>query len=459
MALNLSLKTLNNVKICDNECKEKLDNGDLCDLTSKSVVACVGCGRKCHMECHKIPKALVEAVKIVPTNNRIQAFFGDYSYLRMVCDNCANWLMMGLKGDEKPSFLTLFTRMAEKIIHEKYVLKGEVHEEPAPSAAANLNLRKRKKVSEDDTEGTDLLNEMMNLMSTCVAKLDKIEEKCELNAKGNVTGFNSLNEVVVETQKSMNRGMMAICDKMVGMTEKMSEIDGKIETKNDAIENGIQVGFNNLIQKTENLLSPITPMIQACRRNDLRRMATIKSAATQLHTPKARSFSSILETNKGTATDNEAFGSIVPRKLFQKGGDNGQGSFYHEKAIYIRYVDPAITPKKMLDILKKDVAVNEAISKDERNIEITRLTKKALSEDDIRSYKFGVSYRIGASEDIFDTLNNGSMFATHWEIRPWVNKDRKRFDRTNTAGNTQGDADISNESSVGFLDRPAEHQQ
>lgn len=459
MALNLSLKILQDVKICGSECKEKLDNGEYVDLGSDSIVVCVGCGKKCHMECHKIPKSLVEAVKKVPKNNRVQAFFGDFSYLRVVCDNCANWLMAGLKKDEKPSFLTLFTKIAERIIKEKYILKSELVDESAPNAGSGLNARKRKKTSEDDTEGTDMMSEMMTMMRNCVDKLGKIDEKCDLNAKGNETGFSALNEAIVETQRSVNKGMIGICDKMIGMTEKMGEIGEKLESKSDVIENGIQSGFNNLFEKTEKLFSPFTPMIQSRMKNNLRKQATINAAANQFNTPRTHRFSSVVKLNNGTAADNVIFGAIVPRKLFasraEPGGMNTQNSFQHDKAVYLRYVDPVITPRKMMLILRKNGAINTAISANENSVEITRLTKKALSEEDIRSYKFGVSYRIGATDELLDILTGGSVFATHWEIRPWVNKDRRRFNSTTNEENGLNQVDLDIDRS-GFVANQAE---
>lgn len=80
----------------------------------------------------------------------------------------------------------------------------------------------------------------------------------------------------------------------------------------------------------------------------------------------------------------------------------------------------------MLNILNKNAQLSDALISDSNSVEITRLTKRNMSEEEIRSYKYGVSYRIGVREELFDILNDGSVFAPHWEIRKWFDKDNKR---------------------------------
>lgn len=79
MGINLNLKVLEGARLCSDECVEKHDNGDLEKLSTRSIVKCVGCGRKCHMECHKVPQTLSKGIKDIPVNNRVNAFFSECS--------------------------------------------------------------------------------------------------------------------------------------------------------------------------------------------------------------------------------------------------------------------------------------------------------------------------------------------------------------------------------------------
>lgn len=45
-----------------------------------------------------------------------------------------------------------------------------------------------------------------------------------------------------------------------------------------------------------------------------------------------------------------------------------------------------------------------------------------MSDDDIKSIKFGVSYRIGSTNEIYDIIRNGSLFAQHRDVRDWIER-------------------------------------
>lgn len=129
----------------------------------------------------------------------------------------------------------------------------------------------------------------------------------------------------------------------------------------------------------------------------------------------------------GSNENNEIFGSIVNRRIDVGSDNNDNGTsrkqsesqFQHETAIFVRYVDPSITTERMLDIVKMNPSLNEALEKDPSSIEITRLVKKTLTEDQIALFKNGVSFRIGCTNLLFETLKTKSNWATHWQIRPW----------------------------------------
>lgn len=61
-------------------------------------------------------------------------------------------------------------------------------------------------------------------------------------------------------------------------------------------------------------------------------------------------------------------------------------------------------------------------------VEITRLVKKRWTEDEIKQRRFGISYRIGCSPDIFALIKDKQLWATHWEIRLW-DKDFGKHDQ------------------------------
>lgn len=86
--------------------------------------------------------------------------------------------------------------------------------------------------------------------------------------------------------------------------------------------------------------------------------------------------------------------------------------------------------------MSKNSEIDNAVKDNINCIEINRLTKKGLTEEEIRSMKYGVSYRIGANENIFNIIKTGLLFAPHWEIREWVEKDNN-INRSNVNKNVQ----------------------
>lgn len=429
MAINLRFNVFKEAKLCSSECVEVLDDGTRSKLNAASVVSCVGCGKKCHLECHKVPNQLINAVKSVPMNNRVHAYFGEQSYMRLVCDNCANWLNCDVPKDSSPTFLTLFTKLAERLIKEKYVLK-EKDITDQESTAASSSGRKRKKLSMDDSDETNLLGDLMKIMQSCVGKLDRIEQKCDVGSSNVESGFSAMKEAMKASNNDIGKSVQNICDTLLNVNDKLTNVDLKIDSKHDVIESGIQSGFNDLLNKTEKLLSPLTPRGKV-RRNDLRTRALVNSAIMAT-TPRAKpnytSYADILK-KPGTSSDDVIFGAVVPRRLFdgQQGNRPAIGpNFRHKDAVHLRYVDPMVTPKKMICILRKNSRLNEELDIDINSVEITRLTKRTMTEEDIRSYKFGVSYRIGVKSDLYDILNDGSVFAPHWEMRRWIDKGRNR---------------------------------
>lgn len=133
----MNMGMLTHAKICSNDCQYKHDDGELESLGVDSIVSCVGCGRKCHMECHKVPLSLIKAVKSVPQNNRNFAYLGEMSYIRVVCDNCANMLMADIQNGTKPSFQSLF--VIDQIMKEKEIVVA------TSKNNGNSNKAKRKK--------------------------------------------------------------------------------------------------------------------------------------------------------------------------------------------------------------------------------------------------------------------------------------------------------------------------
>lgn len=138
----------------------------------------------------------------------------------------------------------------------------------------------------------------------------------------------------------------------------------------------------------------------------------------QVHPSQTDVISPALQTMSFPTTD------VVNRRRIDFGSGNKERAgrkpqFKHDTAIFVRYIDHTITEAKMLDIVKMNAAMNEALEKDSSAVEVTRLVKKSLTEDQIASFKNGVSFRIGCTSSLFEALQTKSNWATHWQIRPW----------------------------------------
>lgn len=164
----------------------------------------------------------------------------------------------------------------------------------------------------------------------------------------------------------------------------------------------------------------------------MRKTAILNSVAAVSVTPRPSALVDDLVVTAGSSAEQGIFGQIVPRRLF---GNETDTFFSHEKAVVVSYVDPAITPKQMMNILKKNEIIGRSVCENEKAIEIKRLTKRHMSEADIRQLKFGVSYRIGSSSEICEILQSGSLFAPHWEVREW--KDGSEMGESQDLSNVQ----------------------
>lgn len=445
--VNLNLRIFEHAKLCSNDCFEKTDDGELKSLGAESVVACVGCGRKCHLECHKVPKTLSESVKAIPKNNKINSLFGENSYMRLVCENCANWLMMDVPPGTTPSFMMMFTGMVNKLIEDSYILKDDKMKDVTQIAAKKLDTgsssairstrnsgsgstlgSKRKRMAgEDVTADNDILIEMKELLMLYTKKLDENEKRSQENVNKIVSKLYGMDESLGISNNKIESGISQISDDIKLVNSNVSKLDGAIDINGSKLSDGLQIGFNKLWDKTEKLLTPkvsFTPRSQFQRNNrgnTFMRKSAILNSTTVTVTP--RPSMSVAESS-GVATGSSAeqgiFGQVVPRRLF---GNETDRLFSHERAVVVSYVDPMITPKKMMDILRKNEVIQRAVNENEGAIEVRRLTKRHMSESDIMQLRFGVSYRIGGSNEICDILQSGILFAPHWEVREWVNRE------------------------------------
>lgn len=148
-----------------------------------------------------------------------------------------------------------------------------------------------------------------------------------------------------------------------------------------------------------------------------------------------------LPTEDGSNENVGIFGPAVNRRIDFGSRNNEtapkqkQSQFQHDTAIFVRYVDPSITAVKMLDIVKMNEVLKEALKNDPGAVEVTRLVKKSLTEDQITGFRNGVSYRIGCTESLFEALQAKSNWATHWQIRPWDNEYKNTENEIETSFN------------------------
>lgn len=185
------------------------------------------------------------------------------------------------------------------------------------------------------------------------------------------------------------------------------------------------------MQSAQKWLSPYTtPVRNRDNQNTLRK--NLLQSRMRNHqaneTPKMQATGNlrgpIIPTQGGNNGTTDVFGPAIKRRInFMAQPDEMpkriESRFLHEDAIYIRYVNPQITSDKMFDIIKLNTTLKEAIENDGQAIEVTRLVKGALTEEQISGLKYGVSYRIGCKKELMDALTSQSNWATHWETRLW----------------------------------------
>lgn len=494
--IKLNLNVIPDAKICTNECTFKHDNGNLEKLGADSIIFCVGCGRKCHMECHNTPIALINSFKMVPRNNRNMAYFGEMSYLRIVCDNCANMLMANVPTNTKPCFQFLFEQVANKVIERKLKsLEEELKaKEPIePKQNGNNGTAKRKKPSDDTHYSDDSENEVSKkyIKTELKSMLQDLLDAQLVNFKDCVSKIGKdvkLN--IVKTNDNLGAKITAV-DKLVNACSM------KLDGHNMTIDDGFQKGFNNLMENAHKWLSPCitpTPTRNTNGRPSLRKnLLQSKFKQRQMYdqtgmrqsgeekdnslnnTPRYYRASAkrgpTLPTEGGISQDNDVFGPAVKRRIdftaVNNQGDRprqAKSRFQHSNAIYLRYVNPQITAEKMMIIIKRNPLLNEAIVKDPNAVEINRLVKSSLTEDQIANFKSGVSYRIGCEDHLLATLMDKGNWATHWEIRQWdpTFKDQAKNKSPNihqlidlTGNEHQSHKNGTDTSASGSLDTPA----
>lgn len=423
-----TLEVMKQAKICSENCKHVYENGDWEKMGKEYIVYCIGCGRGCHMPCHKIPDAIVNAVKAVPFNNRIDAYFGECSYMRIVCDNCANLLNCNVPPNGKPCFLTLFNNLYKN----KSVIDGKTNEYTA-QAATQPN---KKRKGDDLFEDTSLLDEMKDMMEKCLTKMASVESI----ASSNEVKITKLLKNECEATKAMTKkvgdifnGLKSTINTVQSNNVTLEAINTKLDRNVSSIDDGLQKGFNKLADLTEKLYSPVVSprnnyFMHSGRGSSLRRTVLNNNRARNNSngTPISRPFGGpSIPTESGAATDEGLFGPAVPRKLNFDSGVNQRmnkppsTAFRHDDAIYIRYVDHSITSDKMIALLSRNETIKNAIDQDQNVVEIKRLVKNNCTEEEIAKRRFGISYRIGCTKELLPLVSEKSLWANHWEIRPW----------------------------------------
>lgn len=437
----LELPALPGAKICSTECVYRQNDGSIEALKS-GLVSCVGCGKPCHMQCHKVSGELLDAVRTVPKNNRCNAYFGEANNVRIVCDNCLTWLSCEVPTDVKSSFLLVFSRIAAKLISERYA-------DSAKSSETSIT-RKRRLVNGGETMNVDAVTELKDMIQKCLTKIEETGKKSEEGVKGITSQLgvmvNHIDSTVKKESDIIVDCVKLKCNeidiKMIANEVKMSSIATKLEEK---IELDLTVVEN--VRSNGGLGSPSlvsTPNRRINREIDtgstVRRRAMINNARSMLlsggnETPRTalvRNNGHVLPTISGTADNDNIFGPSVQRfnRGYNENDENGNNSqrtgsqFKKKQAIYLRYVSSSITIDNMKEILKRDARIGQSMEENESNVEITRLVKKDMTEEMLSRRKYGISYRIGCSDELYPIINDPSFWASHWEIRPW-NEERR----------------------------------
>lgn len=443
----LELIRIPEAHLCTSNCANTNRKGETEPLYSKAYANCVGCGVPCHLSCHGIPRELIDAFDKIPKADKQNAFFGEKSYMRIVCQNCSNWLLADAPESGKPSFAHLFTRVANK------ALKDEA-ESVAQNDDEKINGSKRKKPEEDDNKV-----DMYEVMMTCVRKINEIQTisaktSVEINNKldqlnagqnGIKKELENINQTVKYDDNNVKSGISDLKDviqkSLTSIENKLDSCSSDVKSNEKTFDDVIQKGFNNLKVTASDWLSPlVTPKRNDRNRDSVRRMAfSNTNKYRQMNndeTPKSRftqfSRGPKIPTENGESAVEDIFGPSVKRPNFnervqgdrdkmnrERVNQKSRSTFKHAKAVYIRFVDPSISTSKMLEIVTRDTQVKEAYSNDPSAIEITRLVKKSLSEDDILKLKNGISFRVGCVDTLYSSINDKKMWASHWQVREW----------------------------------------
>lgn len=441
--IKLDLNILKNAKICTEKCDHKHDDGTLEILGKSSVISCVGCGQKCHMQCMKVPKSMMDAVNMVPKNNRHFAFYGQMAYTRIVCDNCANLLNENVSNDSPPTFKSLFEKIATRVLNEKInelMNSMKTNEQNAGTSAkvTNQNASKRSKPDyheNDGNESRDMMESMIQSLINTVSELSSnlnmhhVRSNEQLNGLGNVINNigSNLNTQIASMEKKLTENINDVAD-------NVKVCSTKLDKNENYIESGFQTGFNNLMENAQQWMTPAnTPKRSDNQYRSLRRNAmesNMRFGKDATPRPRRSSFRNgpKLPTEEGSNENNDIFGPAVSRRIdFDTANKETetvrkqtQPQFKHENAIFVRYVDPSVTVAKMFDIVKMNETLNEALNTDPGAIEINRLVKKTLTDEQIAGFKNGISFRIGCADSLYGALQSKSNWATHWQIRPWA---------------------------------------
>lgn len=446
----LELPVLSGAKICGTECVYRQSDGSIEALKS-GLVSCVGCGRPCHMQCHKVTGELLENVRALPKNNRCSAYFGEANNVRIVCDNCLTWLNCEVPVDSRSSFLLVFSRMAAKLIAEQYAagIKGQ-----ETSVA-----RKRRLTNGGETINVDMVTELKDLMEKCLNKMGDLEKSNETGIKSMSTHLDSVAGRIDSTIRKESAVVVdCVKDKCGKLAEKMTSSDGKMDIIVNKIDEkmGLDLTVIDGGQTSNGLSSPLLISTPNRRLNGeqlgrtpgstIRRRAMINNARSMLfsgnnETPRSalvRNNGPALPTTSGTAINDNIFGPTVLRFNRNRNGENGDNTlrtasqFKHKHAIYLRYVSSSVTADNMKEILKRDARIAQRMEQNDSNVEITRLVKKNVTEEMLSRRKYGISYRVGCCEDLYPVINDPGFWAAHWEIRPW--NDERQVDGMGSSG-------------------------
>lgn len=210
-AFNLEL--FDDAKLCSTNCKCDDGDGNSVQMTKEYSVYCVGCGRECHMPCHKVSHSITAAVKRVPINNRMNAYFGECSYMRIVCDNCANLLITNVPSGEKSCFLTLFNRLAKTNNEAKDSNVADTNDSGAPLPHRN----KKRKADDTIDEHNEAISDIKRLLEKCFVKLSNVE---------NVSS--QVQSTVVRNGEQLDKLDKSNIDSSKNLTKKLDDIVGEI---------------------------------------------------------------------------------------------------------------------------------------------------------------------------------------------------------------------------------------